>query len=61
MCSSLAEALVAAGKNGVRERLEKQTLTERQRTKADDVADLGRGLPEIKLTRAQNAFGDEEV
>ena len=64
MCSTLLDAMNAVQDADVREQLSKQTwksnTTGRARTLADDVADLGRGLPEIKLTtRAQRAFDGE--
>lgn len=64
MCSTLIDAINAVMDEDIREQLLKQTWTSntagRARTRADDVADLGRGLPEIKLaTRAPRQFGEE--
>lgn len=64
MCSTLLDALNAVEDADVKDQLSKQTWTSntegRARTSADDVADLGRGLPEIKLAiRAPRQFGGE--
>jgi hypothetical protein len=64
VCSTLLDALNEVKDADAKDQLSKQTWksnTEgRARTVADDIADVGRGLPEIKLgTRAPRQFGEE--